>query len=128
MKYTTVSFSKPDELNLWCVFIYCGRWYCFFRERYSMNQKEIGKFIASCRKNREMTQSGLAEKLGVSINAVSKWGARSFLNKGGIEVRGIEFTFTTKLFIICIRYVPKINDVNKVECYNIMYTINAKGR
>ena len=38
-----------------------------------MDQREIGKFIASCRKNREMTQSELAEKLGVSINAVSKW-------------------------------------------------------
>ena len=38
-----------------------------------MDQRDIGKFIASCRKNREMTQSELAEKLGVSINAVSKW-------------------------------------------------------
>lgn len=38
-----------------------------------MNQIEIGKFIASCRKNKQMTQSGLAERLGVSINAVSKW-------------------------------------------------------
>ena len=38
-----------------------------------MDQREIGKFIASCRKNRDMTQSELAEKLGVSINAVSKW-------------------------------------------------------
>ena len=37
-----------------------------------MDQREIGKFIASCRKNRDMTQSELAEKLGVSINAVSK--------------------------------------------------------
>ena len=38
-----------------------------------MDQRDIGKFIASCRKNREMPQSELAEKLGVSINAVSKW-------------------------------------------------------
>ncbi len=38
-----------------------------------MDQRDIGKFIASCRKNKEMTQSELAEKLGVSINAVSKW-------------------------------------------------------
>ncbi len=38
-----------------------------------MDQRDIGKFIASCRKNKEMTQSELTEKLGVSINAVSKW-------------------------------------------------------
>lgn len=38
-----------------------------------MDQKKIGKFIAECRKNKKMTQEKLAEKMGVSINAVSKW-------------------------------------------------------
>ena len=38
-----------------------------------MNQEKIGKFIASLRKNKKMTQGQLAEKMGVSINAVSKW-------------------------------------------------------
>lgn len=38
-----------------------------------MNQEKIGKFITECRKNKKMTQSDLAEKLGISINAVSKW-------------------------------------------------------
>ena len=37
-----------------------------------MNQEKIGKFIASLRKNKKMTQGQLAEKMGVSINAVSK--------------------------------------------------------
>ena len=38
-----------------------------------MDQKKIGKFICSLRKEKQLTQEQLAEKLGVSINAVSKW-------------------------------------------------------
>lgn len=38
-----------------------------------MNQEHIGNFIAEKRRENNLTQEGLAEKLGVSINAVSKW-------------------------------------------------------
>lgn len=38
-----------------------------------MNQEKIGKFIAECRKANELTQAGLAEKLGITDRAVSKW-------------------------------------------------------
>lgn len=38
-----------------------------------MDQIKIGKFIASCRKEQGMTQAKLAEKLGISDRAVSKW-------------------------------------------------------
>ena len=38
-----------------------------------MNQEKIGKFIAKQRKLKELTQEELAEKLGISKNAVSKW-------------------------------------------------------
>ncbi len=38
-----------------------------------MDQMKIGKFIAACRKEQGMTQAVLAEKLGVSDRAVSKW-------------------------------------------------------
>ena len=38
-----------------------------------MNKEKIGKFISLSRKNKRLTQEQLAEKLGVSINAVSKW-------------------------------------------------------
>lgn len=38
-----------------------------------MNQIKIGKFILESRKSKEITQEQLAEKLGVSKNAVSKW-------------------------------------------------------
>ncbi len=38
-----------------------------------MDQMKIGKFISKSRKSKEITQEQLAEKLGVSKNAVSKW-------------------------------------------------------
>ena len=38
-----------------------------------MDQNKSGKFIAKLRKDKNMTQESLAEKMGVSINAVSKW-------------------------------------------------------
>ncbi|MCI9532666.1 MAG: helix-turn-helix domain-containing protein [Lachnospiraceae bacterium] len=38
-----------------------------------MNQTEIGKFIAKCRKEKKLTQAQLAEKLDISDRAVSKW-------------------------------------------------------
>lgn len=38
-----------------------------------MDQMKIGKFIASCRKEQGLTQAVLAEKLGISDRAVSKW-------------------------------------------------------
>lgn len=38
-----------------------------------MNQQKIGKFIAKCRKEKNLTQQELGEKLNVSDRAVSKW-------------------------------------------------------
>lgn len=38
-----------------------------------MNQENIGKFIASLRKEKELTQEQLAEVLGVNSRSVSRW-------------------------------------------------------
>ena len=38
-----------------------------------MNQEKIGNFIAEQRKKYNLTQSELAEKLGITDRAVSKW-------------------------------------------------------
>ena len=38
-----------------------------------MNQEKIGKFIANARKEQNLTQEQLAEKLGITYKAVSKW-------------------------------------------------------
>lgn len=38
-----------------------------------MDQKRIGAFIAQCRKEKNLTQMQLAERLGITGQAVSKW-------------------------------------------------------
>ena len=38
-----------------------------------MNQENIGKFIAECRKEKHLTQEQLAEKIGVSNKSISRW-------------------------------------------------------
>ena len=38
-----------------------------------MNQEKIGKFIAKCRKDKKMTQTELAEKLGVTDKSIGNW-------------------------------------------------------
>lgn len=38
-----------------------------------MNQEKIGKFIAEARKKKNLTQPELADKLGLTYKAVSKW-------------------------------------------------------
>ena len=38
-----------------------------------MNQEKIGNFIAQCRKEKNLTQSQLAEKLNMSNKSISKW-------------------------------------------------------
>ena len=38
-----------------------------------MDQVKIGKFIAKCRKNKNLTQFQLAEKLNITDRAISKW-------------------------------------------------------
>ena len=38
-----------------------------------MDQIKIGKFIAECRKSKQLTQVALAEKLGITDRAISKW-------------------------------------------------------
>ncbi|WP_334309272.1 helix-turn-helix domain-containing protein [Porcincola intestinalis] len=43
-----------------------------------------GKFIASCRKEQGMTQAVLAEKLGISDRAISKWETGKSMPDSGI--------------------------------------------
>lgn len=39
----------------------------------SMNQEKIGKFISDFRKQKNLTQEQLAEKLGVTNRSISRW-------------------------------------------------------
>ena len=56
-----------------------------------MDQIKIGKFIASCRKEQGFTQSALAEKLGISDRAVSKWETGKSMPDSGIMLELCDF-------------------------------------
>lgn len=51
-----------------------------------MDQVKIGKFIADCRKNKQLTQVQLADKLGITDRAVSKWENGRSLPDSGIMI------------------------------------------
>lgn len=48
-------------------------WCLFFIQVFNMNQKKIGEAIAFLRKKAGYTQKDLAERIGISDKAVSKW-------------------------------------------------------
>lgn len=52
-----------------------GTWWSHAREKKGiiMNQIQNGNFIAEVRKQQNMTQRELAEKIGVSDKTISKW-------------------------------------------------------
>ena len=64
-----------------------------------MNQEKIGKFILELRKKNNLTQKELAEKLGVTYQAVSKW-------ENGKNIPDIGI-----LKIICEEYNIDINEL-----------------
>ena len=79
-----------------------------------MDQIKIGKFIASCRKEQGMTQAVLAEKLGISDRAVSKWETGKSMPDSGIMLELCELL--------------KINVNELLSCEHItMEDYNAKS-
>ena len=66
-----------------------------------MDQIKIGRFIAACRKEQGMTQAVLAEKLGISDRAVSKWETGKSMPDSGIM---LELCELLKIFSNILRY------------------------
>ena len=66
--YEVICHTKP----MVCVLYIKVRLYYVQKEEI-MDQLKIGKFIAECRKQKNLTQMQLAEKLGITDKAISKW-------------------------------------------------------
>ena len=50
----------------------------------TMNQKKVGAFIASLRKEKGMTQEALGERLGVTNKTVSRWERGNYMHDIGL--------------------------------------------
>ena len=79
-----------------------------------MNQIKIGRFIAECRKNVNLTQKQLAEKLGITDKAISKW------------ERGITMPDTSIMLELCDILCISVNELLSGEKIN-MENINQKN-
>ena len=64
-----------------------------------MDQVKIGKFIAECRKSKSLTQMQLAEKLGITDKAISKW------------ERGVAMPDTSIMLALCDILCISVNEL-----------------
>ena len=72
-----------------------------------MDQLKIGRFIAQCRKKANLTQMQLAEKLGITDKAISKW------------ERGIAMPDTSIMLELCDILCISVNELLSGEKINM---------
>jgi len=72
-----------------------------------MDQIKIGKFIAACRKEQKLTQLQLADRLGITDKAVSKW------------ERGIAMPDTSIMLELCEILQINVNELLSGEKINM---------
>lgn len=77
-----------------------------------MDQIKIGRFIADCRKNKKLTQAQLAEKLGITDKAISKW------------ERGISMPDTSIMLPLCDILSISVNELLSGEEISMENTSN----
>ncbi len=96
-----------------------------------MNQEKIGKFIAKCRKENGYTQATLAEKLGITDRAISKWETGKSMPDASIMLELCELLkinaneLLTGEHIIMDNY-KEIAEQNLVEMRNQEEKVNKK--
>lgn len=80
-----------------------------------MDQEKIGRFIASCRKKHNLTQDRLAEKLGITYKAVSKWETGKGLPDASIMIDLCNILDISVNDLLSGEVISKVNYMNKAE-------------
>lgn len=101
------------------------------KEFSGMDMIKTGKFIAKCRKGAGLTQAALAEKLGITDRAVSKWETGKSLPDASImlELCGILGINVNELLAgekIAMENYREIAEKNLTEIINIEKTKNER--
>lgn len=84
-----------------------------------MDQTKTGQFIAECRKEKKLTQAQLAEKLGITDRAVSKWETGKSMPDSSImlelcEILGITVNELLSGEVITMENYEKTTDENLI--------------
>ena len=90
-----------------------------------MDQLKIGKFIAEKRKEQSMTQAQLAEKLGITDRAVSKWETGKSLPDASIMLELCDLLKITVNDLLSGEVVS-MNNYNEVSEKNLIEMIRQK--
>ena len=92
-----------------------------------MDQEKIGKFIANARKEQNLTQEQLAEKLGITYKAVSKWECGKGLPDASIMIELCEILNISVNDLLSGERIDKENYQKKLE-ENIIDTIDYSNK
>ena len=92
-----------------------------------MDQIKIGKFIAACRKKVGLTQMQLAEKLGITDRAVSKWETGKAMPDSSIMLELCALLGITVNDLLCGEVVT-MNNYNKELENNLLEMIKQKEK
>lgn len=91
-----------------------------------MNQIQIGKFIADRRKKFKMTQSELAEKIGITNRAVSKWETGKSIPDVSIMLELCEILDISVNELLCGKQLNEKEEQKEAE-ENTLTMLMAKG-
>ena len=90
-----------------------------------MDQLKIGRFIAECRKKKDLTQMQLAEKLNITDRAISKWETGKSLPDSSIMLDLCDVLGITVNDLLCGEVVT-MNNYNKELENNLLEMIKLK--
>ncbi len=129
LKSKKFKFSKSKYLTLLSVGvkIWVNIILLFLKGARSMNQEKIGKFIATCRKEQKLTQEQLAEKLGITYKAVSKWECGKGLPDASIMMELCKILNITVNDLLSGEKIEKEDYQKKLE-KNIINTIDYSNK
>ena len=90
-----------------------------------MDQAKIGRFITECRKNKNLTQAQLAEKLNITDRAVSKWETGRAMPDSSIMLALCDVLSITVNDLLCGEVIT-VDNYNRETEKNLLEMIKQK--